>query len=268
MKSRPVWSIMRRMKQTDPQFKLRLPTDLKQLVEEAAKANNRSMNAEIVARLQDSFTLSMQNAPEPRKVELLTEYDRWMLEEGHKEGRRGSYKRFAELYNGGDPDGEHVDFVADIDQVDYNYLKELALAWHFYIPPQYVDDNSHWVRPLVERRKGELYIGFLEWCKNNNLDPEKAQTAFANEYNTHGTRETLGRITDIPEITPQYLRELHLTWGIEVPEVIASKQLLNPEGPQPIEIIMQAQHNIVEELSRQSRLLEKALLELGAPNPE
>lgn len=41
--------------QTDPQYKLRLPPELKELVERAAKANNRSMNAEIIARLQKTF---------------------------------------------------------------------------------------------------------------------------------------------------------------------------------------------------------------------
>ncbi len=42
-------------KQTDPQFKLRLPPDLKQALEEAAMVNNRSVSAEIIARLQDSL---------------------------------------------------------------------------------------------------------------------------------------------------------------------------------------------------------------------
>lgn len=42
-------------KQTDPQFKLRLTPDLKQDIETAADANGRSMNAEIVARLEQSF---------------------------------------------------------------------------------------------------------------------------------------------------------------------------------------------------------------------
>ncbi len=39
-------------KQTDPQFKLRLTADLKRQIEDAARAGNRSMNAEIVARLE------------------------------------------------------------------------------------------------------------------------------------------------------------------------------------------------------------------------
>ena len=44
------------MSREDPQLKLRLPPDLKSRVEDAAKANNRSMNAEIVSRLQGTFT--------------------------------------------------------------------------------------------------------------------------------------------------------------------------------------------------------------------
>lgn len=43
------------MSRDDPQMKIRLPAELKAGVETAAKANNRTMNAEIVARLQQSF---------------------------------------------------------------------------------------------------------------------------------------------------------------------------------------------------------------------
>lgn len=43
------------MKQEDPQFKLRLPSELKQRIDVAAKENQRSVGAEIVARLQASF---------------------------------------------------------------------------------------------------------------------------------------------------------------------------------------------------------------------
>lgn len=39
-------------KQTDPQFKLRLPASLKEQIEQAAAESNRSMNAEIVRRLE------------------------------------------------------------------------------------------------------------------------------------------------------------------------------------------------------------------------
>lgn len=53
----PFWSIIgANMKQTDPQYKLRLPQDLKDQIETSAKEAGRSMNAEIVARLERSFT--------------------------------------------------------------------------------------------------------------------------------------------------------------------------------------------------------------------
>lgn len=43
-------------KQTDPQFKLRMPKYLKDLIDRAAEENNRSINAEIVERLEASFS--------------------------------------------------------------------------------------------------------------------------------------------------------------------------------------------------------------------
>lgn len=42
-------------KQTDPQFKLRLPLALKGQIETAAADNSRTMNAEIIDRLQLTF---------------------------------------------------------------------------------------------------------------------------------------------------------------------------------------------------------------------
>jgi hypothetical protein len=50
------------MARTDPQMNLRFPAELKQLIEDAAKANNRSMNAEIVARLKSSFDCQSSGA--------------------------------------------------------------------------------------------------------------------------------------------------------------------------------------------------------------
>ena len=42
-------------RQTDPQYKLRLTPELKERLDEAAKDNNRSLNSEILARLEGSF---------------------------------------------------------------------------------------------------------------------------------------------------------------------------------------------------------------------
>ena len=43
------------MSREDPQLRIRLPIELKEKIEETAKENNRSMNAEIVKRLDSSF---------------------------------------------------------------------------------------------------------------------------------------------------------------------------------------------------------------------
>ena len=44
-----------RMSREDPQLKLRLPAELKDQIEALAKANGRSMNAEIIMRLEASL---------------------------------------------------------------------------------------------------------------------------------------------------------------------------------------------------------------------
>lgn len=43
------------MSREDPQFRIRLPADLKEKIENSARGNNRSLNAEIVFRLDASF---------------------------------------------------------------------------------------------------------------------------------------------------------------------------------------------------------------------
>ncbi len=56
--------------QTDPQYKLRWPEELRQKVAQSAKEHNRSMNADIVARLEESFTSGLV-ASDPYKRMLL-----------------------------------------------------------------------------------------------------------------------------------------------------------------------------------------------------
>ncbi|TDX29086.1 Arc-like DNA binding dprotein [Modicisalibacter xianhensis] len=43
------------MRENEAQFNLRVPSNLRDLVKEAAKRNNRSQTAEVVARLEESF---------------------------------------------------------------------------------------------------------------------------------------------------------------------------------------------------------------------
>lgn len=43
------------MARSDPQFNLRIPSELKERIEASAKASGRSATAEIIARLEGSF---------------------------------------------------------------------------------------------------------------------------------------------------------------------------------------------------------------------
>ncbi|WP_144982860.1 Arc family DNA-binding protein [Halomonas sp. C22] len=71
---------------THTQYKLRMPPELRDKLKSASEENHRSMNAEIVARLQDSFEASLGpkeivrlrrtsdvSALESRDVDLLEE---------------------------------------------------------------------------------------------------------------------------------------------------------------------------------------------------
>ncbi|MGM4909148.1 Arc family DNA-binding protein [Rhizobium sp. 768_B6_N1_8] len=51
------------MSRDDPTFKLRITPDLKRKVLEAARANRRSMNAEIKSRLESTFAHSTGGEP-------------------------------------------------------------------------------------------------------------------------------------------------------------------------------------------------------------
>lgn len=71
-----------------PPFGVRMGPDLKTKIEESAKANGRSMNAEIIARLEASFAIESQppkypHATEERLREIITEI---VEEKFHKPG--------------------------------------------------------------------------------------------------------------------------------------------------------------------------------------
>lgn len=54
-------------------FIVRLPGGMRERIAEAAKTNNRSMNAEVVARLQASFEAQNVSPPLEEFVEILAE---------------------------------------------------------------------------------------------------------------------------------------------------------------------------------------------------
>lgn len=56
------------MTRIDPQMKIRIPDDLKRSIEEQAKIAGRSMNSEIISRLQASFKAPMDLKREQLKL--------------------------------------------------------------------------------------------------------------------------------------------------------------------------------------------------------
>lgn len=73
------------MTREDPQFKLRVSPELRDEIERAAKANNRSMNAEIVARLQSSFSQDVAQPDLSKICEVVREAVREELKsQAHK----------------------------------------------------------------------------------------------------------------------------------------------------------------------------------------
>lgn len=89
------------MKQTDPQFKLRLTESLKEQLTEAARKNNRTISAEMLARLQDSFgpaaapiegATPMPPAQFDALVEALAAKTMQLVEEAQKNAARGAKK--------------------------------------------------------------------------------------------------------------------------------------------------------------------------------
>jgi len=72
------------MARTDPQVNLRLPAQLKSKLEAAASENKRSVNSEIVWRLETSFDASLTSQlllSRQRELELLTQRRKALAEE-------------------------------------------------------------------------------------------------------------------------------------------------------------------------------------------
>jgi len=71
------------MSRTDPQMSIRLPGNLKPRLVEAAHANGRTINAEIVSRLQRSFVDAQAGAVPEEAIKAILE-TREMVGELHQ----------------------------------------------------------------------------------------------------------------------------------------------------------------------------------------
>lgn len=69
------------MAREDLHFKLRIPEDLKRRIAAASRASERSMTAEILARLEASFVAaaSTEEAPDAELADILADIERLKL---------------------------------------------------------------------------------------------------------------------------------------------------------------------------------------------
>jgi hypothetical protein len=66
-------------KHTTVQYQLRLPEELRNTIRESAKNHNRSMNADIIARLEESFKLETH----PHRIPMdVSAADDWIKKSG------------------------------------------------------------------------------------------------------------------------------------------------------------------------------------------
>lgn len=117
------------MSREDPQFKLRMPPELRTLADHAAKAAGRSLNAELVARIEASFisdseTERLLPAKRARELSLMAraeipkEIRRRAISAIGKAVRLGHSEAIASLddldLDAGIPDGELEGLVSEV----------------------------------------------------------------------------------------------------------------------------------------------------------
>ncbi|MGP4904782.1 Arc family DNA-binding protein [Psychrobacter faecalis] len=69
--------------QTEPQYKLRMPHELRDKIKSSAEKKNRSMNADIVARLEQTFKEEESTTPSTSNVLIVTAVYQTLREEGY-----------------------------------------------------------------------------------------------------------------------------------------------------------------------------------------
>ncbi len=70
--------------QTEPQYKLRMPLELKDKIKSSAENKNRSMNADIVARLEQTFKQEdSSETPSASNALIITAMYQTLREEGY-----------------------------------------------------------------------------------------------------------------------------------------------------------------------------------------
>ncbi|EME4174617.1 Arc family DNA-binding protein [Salmonella enterica] len=106
------------MSREDPQLRIRLPIELKEKIENFAKSNGRSMNAEIVQRLEGSFVGEI-----PADKQISAKEAVAIIQKAKEEVSRIIFKRtFAEISK--KIKLGHSSFSIELDDLDLEGLNE------------------------------------------------------------------------------------------------------------------------------------------------
>ncbi|MEL4013319.1 Arc family DNA-binding protein [Dryocola clanedunensis] len=143
------------MSREDPQLRIRLPIELKEKIEEVSKSNARSMNAEIVQRLEASFlgeiaedeVLSAETVLQiasNAKVEISNVIFKKTFSEINKKARMGHKSFCIDLSELELEALSEDDFYAVLDST-FSRLKELG-----YVVPEKSLDNTGFLVDIPE----------------------------------------------------------------------------------------------------------------------
>nr|WP_196782653.1 Arc family DNA-binding protein [Chromobacterium paludis] len=208
-----------------------MPAELKDMLQQVAVANGRSLNAEIVHRLQGSLELTPSEISEHKKVEILLIFEDWCPKApsgGVPRCHEEDFVLFCQLLESKAPELLNKYGMDSLDvSITPQYLSDLYSAWGDYAntTESVVWDTKQ--RLADERRKGELYFGFRKWWQDHPVPESMAFTMFVDHYNSGKCYETRGKITDLTNITKSFLESLHFVWGCEVPHRLRAHGLQN-----------------------------------------
>lgn len=141
---------------------VRFPEGMRDRIAELAKANNRSMNAEIIARLEMSFAEpDAAKAAERRKLELVNSYVEWCRKSERDPFR--SFSSFCKAYEE-DEQGQSVERINSIPAIDPKYLSDLFSIWIVERPTRF---------PALSDSRPALFTGIGDLRSALEPDPEE-----------------------------------------------------------------------------------------------
>ncbi|MDC7714416.1 Arc family DNA-binding protein [Vogesella sp. LYT5W] len=218
------------MKNNIKPFPLRIPISLYEQLEAVSAKNGRSVNHEILHRLEESLPLGAQRnvaamQRERQKAELALTFEVWQQDVRWPHDERNAIREYCRRYKAADlaqEEGE-VERVAGFDEVEPWHLSGILLAFRWYASQSvHVQKFIDPLRPqklAPEHSKRKLVLAYLHWCSTTSSQPmaEESVMTFCDRYNN--SEENL--IFDIQEIAAGYLYDLLNEWFCNFPVMAA-----------------------------------------------